>query len=95
MKTKLLVLLAVLGVVAYGAITLDDLAKSHIQTMQADGSITNVLNLLITEGTFCQVRGHTWGQHFHLTLEYSPGKAGCRECSICKLHQTQYVTDWK
>lgn len=77
------------------AVNMDDLAKSHIKAMQDDGSITNVLNMVITNGTFCQVRGHSWGQHMHVTLEYSPSRIGCRECKICGLHQEQYATEWK
>lgn len=74
---------------------LDDTAKGHIKAMQDDGSITNVVNMLVTNGTICAVRGHSWGNHMHVTLEYWPSRIGCRECKICGLHQSQYATEWK
>jgi len=98
MKNKLRLavgLAAVASSVLLAAVNMDDLAKSHIKAMQADGSITNVLIMLITNGIFCQVRGHTWGEHMHVTLEYSPNRIGCRQCKACGEHQSQYATEWK
>lgn len=56
---------------------------------------TNIVNSLVANGEFCRVRGHTWGDHMHVTLEYSPSRIGCRECKVCGLHQEQYATEWK
>lgn len=65
-------------------------AQCHIDDMRKDGSLTNVVNLLFSTGVICEVRGHTWGQHMHLTLEYySDGRPECRQCTICGKHQTK------
>jgi hypothetical protein len=77
------------------AVNLEELGKSHIKAMRDDGSLTNVVNTLVADGTFCQVRGHQWGTHMHITLEYSPNRVSCRQCQLCGLHQSQYATDWK
>jgi len=69
--------------------------RDHIKEMESDGSLTNVINLLITSGKFCAIHGHVWGDHMHVTLEYEPGRIGCRQCHICGLHQSQHATDWK
>lgn len=67
----------------------------RIKEMEEDGSLTNVINLLATSGKLCAVKGHAWGSHLHVTLEYDQGRIGCRECKVCKLHQSQYASDWK
>lgn len=69
--------------------------RDRVKEMELDGSLTNVINLLITSGKFCAIRGHAWGTHMHVTLEYEPGRIGCRQCQICGLHQSQHTTDWK
>lgn len=69
--------------------------RDHIKEMESDGSLTNVINALVSSGKLCAVRGHSWGEHGHFTLEYDPGRIGCRECKNCGLHQTQRATDWK
>lgn len=56
---------------------------------------TALLNVLVADGTFCRVRGHSWGAHAHFTLEHAPGRVGCRECQVCGLHQEQYASEWK
>jgi len=75
--------------------TREEKVKEHIKAMQADGSITNVINLLIVDGTFCAIHGHSWGPHIHRTAEYSPNRIGCRECKVCRLHQELYESDWR
>lgn len=90
-----LLVIIVVALISLAAIGPDDLAKSHIKAMRDDGSITNVVNMLFDDGTVCQVRGHRWGNHMHVTLEYAPNLAGCRECVICKLHQSLYTTEWR
>lgn len=56
---------------------------------------TNHIKQLIQSGEFCSVVGHSWGSHMHVTLEYMPNRIGCRECSVCKMHQEQFATEWK
>lgn len=73
----------------------DGLAKTQIEAMKYAGTLTNVINLLASSGQFCQVRGHVWGPHAHVTLEYVSNRIGCRECKVCGLHQEQYATEWK
>ena len=73
---------------------IDELARSHIKIMQDDGSITNVINLLISEGIFCQVRGHKW--------EAGCGVSGClvihdgpmRHCVVCGKTETREMKPW-
>lgn len=60
-----------------------------------ESSRTNIVNDLIETGEFCRVRGHAWGGHLHVTLEYVTDKIGCRECKVCGQHQTQYASEWK
>lgn len=60
-----------------------------------DEGRTNIVNTLIASGEFCRVRGHTWGNHMHVTLEYSESRIGCRECKICGVHQEKHATEWK
>lgn len=74
---------------------LSELARAHVITMQADGSITNVINLLVASGELCRIRGHAWGSHLHVTLEYMPDRIACRECKVCGVHQSQFATEWK
>lgn len=106
MKSKLIVLTATALAVGFSAwlavadLTnvhdpLLELAYAHTKAMQADGSITNVINLLATSREFCRIRGHAWGPHLHVTLEYVPDRIACRECKICGLHQSQMATEWK
>jgi len=96
MKARLTISFAMIGLTAMllGS-SQNDEAKRHIAKMRADGSITNVIAILIADGTFCQVSGHVWGQHSHNTLEYSPSRVNCRQCAACGLHQEQHVTSWK
>lgn len=93
--------LIIVGLIACGtllaAVSLDDLAKSHIKAMRNDGSITNVVNTLIADGTVCQVRGHRW--------EFGCGMSGClvnhggpmRHCPFCSTTQPMEVepSNWK
>lgn len=65
-----------------------------IKLLVSDVGRTNLVNALVATGEFCRVRGHAWGHHVHVTLEYQDGKIGCRECKACKKHETQYA-DWK
>lgn len=69
--------------------------RDYIKEMELSGSLTNTINLLVTSGKLCAVRGHVWGEHMHVTLEYEPGRIGCRECKLCGLHQSKHATDWK
>jgi hypothetical protein len=72
-------------------------AQSHIKAMREDGSLTNVVNALVADGTFCQVRGHK--------LELGCGVMGClvnhpdvlrmRHCPMCGSVQTQEAGPWK
>lgn len=57
-------------------------------------TLTNYVNKISTDGTFCRVRGHTWGEHMHVTAEYSPNALACRQCSLCGLHQERYE-EWR
>ncbi len=52
------------------------------------------INAMCADGSVCAVRGHAWGDHVHTTLEYSPGRIGCRQCSLCGAHQNLYH-EWK
>lgn len=70
------------------------LPELHINGMKDDGSFTNVVQLLIESGEICKVRGHAWTPHMHLTLEYAPNRVSCRECSLCRAHQSQ-IAEWK
>lgn len=56
---------------------------------------TDLVNVLVTDGTFCKVRGHSWGAHMHVTLEHVPSRVGCRKCQVCGLHQEQHASEWK
>ena len=77
------------------AVSMDELAKSHVKSMRDDGSITNVINLLVTNGTFCQVREHKW--------ESGCGISGClvihrgpiRHCPVCRKVQSQEIGPWR
>lgn len=93
--------LIIVGIIACGtllaAVSLDETAKAHIKAMHDDGSITNVVNTLIADGTVCQVRGHQW--------EFGCGMVGClvnhsgpmRHCSFCSTTQPMEVepSNWQ
>lgn len=66
---------------------------NYISTMVVT-TPTNIINRLVESGEICRVRGHAWRDHLHVTLEYVAGRAGCRECGLCRLHQNQ-ITEWK
>lgn len=92
---KRLLTLAILCAAFVLASTPDELAKKHIQEMTDDGSLTNVVNELVSSGTFCKVRGHKW--------ELGCGVPGClvmhygemRHCVICGAVQQRLPGDWK
>lgn len=97
MKTLILLLMTVAG---WGQNSPPDslaYAEWQIKTMQENGSLTNIVNLLISKGLVCEVRGHKW--------EPGCGIMGCvvyhtgamRHCSVCGKTQTQAITigDWK
>ena len=87
--------LAVLASAQVPPVQVANLAKAHIKAAKDDGSITNLVEELVVSGEFCRIRGHSWGDHLHITAEYSPNRIGCRECKVCRLHQSQYATEWK
>lgn len=98
MKKKTLIVISAAAVACsalLAAVNMEELAKSHIKSMRDDGSITNVVNTLITDGTVCQVRGHKW--------EFGCGMVGClvnhggpmRHCSVCGTTQTQEIGPWR
>lgn len=95
MKRILGIISTLIALAVIAQVSADALAAKHVKEMREDGSITNVVNLLISSGEFCRVHGHAWGPHLHVTLEYMPDRISCRECKVCGLHQSQYVTDWK
>lgn len=88
-------LITTISCVFAATLTVEETTKSHIAAMRKDGSLTNVVNALVADGTFCAIRQHSFQSHLHVTLEYVSNKAGCRECSMCGLHQTMYLSDWK
>lgn len=73
----------------------NDLVKSHIKSMQDDGSITNVINLLVTNGTFCQIRGHQWeggcGMDGCLVIHNNP----MRHCPVCGTIESREIGPWR
>ena len=98
MKTKLwtaTALAVACSAVLAAALNLDELAKAHVKAMRDDGSITNVVNLIVSDGTFCQVRGHKWefgcGVNGCLVNHYAP----MRHCAVCGSTQTQKVGPWQ
>ena len=74
----------------------NDLAKYHIKTMTDDGSITNVLNMVIADGTFCRVRGgHNWQGGCGMSGCLVNHVGGIRHCTVCLTVQTQEPGQWK
>ena len=81
--------------VGTNCISTEPIAKQHIQTMRDDGSLTNVVKLLVESGEFCQIHGHAWGSHTVTTLLYRPDNPQSRECKICGKVQERTQTEWK
>lgn len=68
---------------------------THPTTNVVVGYDAAIIDSIVKDGTFCRVRGHSWGAHMHVTLEHAPGRVGCRKCQVCGLHQEQYASEWK
>jgi len=67
-----------------------------IKRCRDEGTLTNLVNALVADGSFCQVRGgHKW--------EFGCGVTGClvihagpmRHCAVCGATETQEVGPWK
>jgi len=60
---------------------------------ESNDILTNTVNLLVSSGQFCSVRGHTWSFAPILGV-YQPGQR-VRQCAICRATQTSEQTEWK
>lgn len=75
-------------------------AIKHVEAIIADGTLTNVVQLLTSSGQVCQVKGHMWregrpGENDGLRyLDIHTGTS-YRTCRICGACQSQSVNDWK
>lgn len=69
--------------------------KLIVKNLRESNTLAGVLDELVKSGEFCKLRGHIWGQHVHLTLEYRTDNPQYRECVICKTVQTRTESDWK
>lgn len=73
-------------------------AQNHIDRLREAGMLTNVINQLVADGSFCHVRGHKWEFGAGLgavTLLYESNPKPSRNCAVCGLVQTQEVGPWK
>lgn len=75
-------------------------AAEHVAAMKADGTVTNVVRQLASDGSICAVVGHAWrdgrpgegdGVYF---ADYHPGTS-YRTCRICGGCESQSITDWR
>lgn len=73
----------------------EDKVLQHIEAMKLNGTLTNVVNALVSSGEFCTIRGHCW--------KVGCGMIGCgtihydrmRHCVLCGRVQSQTVSEWK
>jgi len=89
MKPILITLLLISAAMAHDGPTP---AQSHIALMRADGSLTNVVNSLVADGTVCAIRGqHIWAAGCYMSgcLVYH-GDGPMRHCELC--HKLEYMT---
>lgn len=97
MKIKLLLATALVavGCTVWLASAATDKTAEHIAAMKADGSLTNVVQTLVRDGTICAIRGHVWeggcGNPGCLVLHQNP----IRHCTICRAVQSQKVGAWE
>lgn len=95
MKLGYVVCIVGLACAVFAAVSVDELAANHIKAMRDDGSVTNVIEKLVSDGTFCEVRGHQWvlgcGQIGCLVYHSGP----TRHCSVCSSVQAQQLGPWK
>lgn len=84
-----------IGAMPYGPTNIV-ISNSYTGTIQIGTNFWTVSEITNPPPAFlCSVRGHVWGDHLHVTLEYVPSRIGCRECKVCGLHQSQYASEWK
>lgn len=70
-------------------------ATNAFNALKENGGLTNMVDLIISSGEFCRIRGHRW--------EPGCGMEGCavnhegptRHCAVCGLMQTQTPGEWK
>lgn len=54
-----------------------------------------LIETLASSGAWCRVRGHTWQEVQHLTLEYNPdGYPARRRCAVCGSEQIKTPGTW-
>lgn len=61
-------------------------------------NITNVVNTLVADGTFCAVRGHIWADdlsHMVHAVHYINRPPEVRKCQVCSIKQSRDKTEWK
>lgn len=80
-------------------------AGGLIELAKANGSLTNLVNLLVTSGEFCRVRGHVWS---YVTTDikaeggFVPAVYSIpsleptqhRQCSVCGTNQYRSMPPW-
>ena len=69
-------------------------AERYIELARITGETTNLVNLLVSSGEFCRIRGHVWGPAPHLTLEYYSEPREFRRCVICGKEETRSMPAW-
>jgi hypothetical protein len=74
-----------------------EMTDFYINRMESDNALTNVINLLVSSGKFCEIKGHAWIQKFSLTADLDPNRSETRQCTICGKWQSKRVTisDWQ
>lgn len=88
-------------------VKLETLAKHHVEVMQQDNTITNVIKLLVSQGEVCKVIEHKWqpgrkpihsiaGIDGHvITLPAITEPRPIRHCLVCGKTETREIGDWK
>jgi len=66
-----------------------------IDEMKREQVLSNVVNKLVAEGTFCQIRGHHWELGNGAGWVFNPAGEPMRHCTTCSAIQTQTIGDWK
>ena len=77
-------------------------ADMYVSSIRVDGSLSNVVNLLVSQGEVCKVKGHFWrdgrpgeNEYGHgIFADYHPG-VSYRTCRLCGACQSKTEGEWK
>jgi hypothetical protein len=69
-------------------------AEDILAYLKRETNYAAAINLLVTSGEVCKVRGHSWFTPPHLTLEYRFQPYEERKCALCGKFESRSMPPW-